>query len=78
MELKYPIQYKEDKYLGHGSYGVVTLGYDSKNDIKIAIKKVFIKNSNPEEIENHQKECLLMENIRHENIIKYYGSTKND
>ncbi len=45
MILKYPVKYEENKFIGSGSYGTVTRGYDVNNNVNIAIKKIFVGNS---------------------------------
>lgn len=75
-----PIKCKEGKIIGNGSYGIVTQGFDMNNRITMAIKRIELN-----KIENRKKNVQIIEQevnvlkeLRHPNIVKYYGSEKDE
>ena len=72
------INCQEDKLLGCGSFGTVTLGYDTNNLRIMAVKRVYI-GSSPEfstALKEIQEESKLLSELKHKNIVTYYGSEK--
>lgn len=72
------INCQEDKLLGCGSFGTVTLGYDVNNLRIMAVKRVYI-GSSPESstaLREIKEESKLLSELKHKNIVTYYGSEK--
>ena len=65
--------------LGKGSFAKVMRGYDSNQQLAVAIKHIpFI---NPTLEEKIFRECEILKNLndlRHPNILKYYGYEKKE
>ncbi len=59
------INYVEDKLLGTGSSGVVTWAYDADNNLRLAVKKIYIGNSNLTEINRLKKEVEILQHLYH-------------
>lgn len=72
------INCREDKLLGCGSFGTVTLGYDVNNLRIMAVKRVYI-GSSPEysnALKEIKEESKLLSELKHKNIVTYYGSER--
>ena len=74
------INCREDKLLGSGSFGTVTLGYDVNNLRIMAVKRVYIgaaseKSSALKEIKEESK---LLSELQHKNIVTYFGSEREN
>jgi hypothetical protein len=72
-ELKLSINFKETGPVEKGTFGVVCRGYDENNDIEMAVKKIFIANSNETVITKMVKEFQILQQMNHKNIVKVYG-----
>jgi len=73
------INCQEDKLLGCGSFGTVTLGYDINNLRIMAVKRVYI-GSSPEfsqALKEIEEESKLLSELQHKNIVTYYGSERD-
>lgn len=46
--------------LGNGSYGVVMRAFDQKNNLNLAVKKIFIGNCSKENMQEFQNEAILL------------------
>lgn len=72
-------QYEMSKdTIGKGQFGTVVLG-TNKHDRsqQIAIKKIRKSRLTPPEIEDLKNEILLLKQVDHPNIVKYYESYEN-
>ena len=70
---------KDDKkyfLLGNGNFGYAEKMKSKKDNKFYAIKKIDI-NSDKFEPKNFKREAKIMENLNHENIIKFYGYFKD-
>ena len=73
--IKKKIKCKEDKLLGTGSFGTVTRGFDSNNRITMAIKRIYIGDSSNKKLKTELiKEDEILRELKHPNIVNYYGS----
>lgn len=73
--IKKKINCKEDKLLGTGSFGTVTRGFDSNNRITMAIKRIYIGDSSNTKLNSElKKEDEILKDLKHQNIVTYYGS----
>lgn len=72
------IDCKEDKWLGCGTSGSVTLGYDVNNLRIMAVKRVFIGPGTEHSValKDYQEESNLLSELKHKNIVTYYGSER--
>ena len=74
--LKHSISFIEMKLLGSGSSGTIIKAFDKKNNLILAVKKIFLGNLNDEEIKLVEKEANILFEIVHKNIVKFYGSKR--
>ena len=74
--LKKKIRCKEDKLLGAGSFGTVTRGFCVNNRLTMAVKRINLPHSAQEraDINDLQKEVVLLAELKHPNIVAYYDS----
>lgn len=74
-KLKKSIKCKDDKILGCGSYGQVFRGFCMNNKLTMAVKTVYIDrpSKSAEEIRQINKEYELLAELKHPNIVTYYG-----
>lgn len=56
----FPLRYTEDKLLGTGTFGTVTRAYDEVNDLTLAIKKIFIGNSDSKSLLKIKNETQML------------------
>jgi len=66
-----PINWIKGKLIGQGSFGKVYYGMNTENNQIMAVKQVDIKNKKMVEALN--AEIDFMKDLRHENIVHYYG-----
>jgi len=66
-----PIKWIKGKLIGQGSFGKVYYGMNTENNQIMAVKQVDIKNKKMVEALN--AEIDFMKDLRHENIVHYYG-----
>jgi len=66
-----PIKWIKGKLIGQGSFGKVYYGMNLDNNQIMAVKQVDIKNKKMVEALN--AEINFMKDLRHENIVHYYG-----
>ena len=73
--LKRKIKCKDDKLLGCGSFGQVYRGFCMNNKLTMAVKKVYIDRASKsmEEVNQINKEYELLAELKHPNIVTYYG-----
>lgn len=67
-----PFKWIKGKLIGQGSFGKVYYGMNTENNQIMAVKQVDIKNKKMVEALN--AEITFMKDLRHENIVHYYGS----
>lgn len=70
-----PFKWIKGKLIGQGSFGKVYYGMNTENNQIMAVKQVDIKNKKMVEALN--AEITFMKDLRHENIVHYYGMTIN-
>lgn len=72
------IDCKEDKLLGCGSFGTVTLGLDVNNLRIMAVKRVYIGSGSEHSaaLKEIQEESQLLSELKHKNIVTYFGSER--
>ncbi|GJN06769.1 hypothetical protein PR202_ga24525 [Eleusine coracana subsp. coracana] len=71
------LQWKKGKLLGSGTFGQVYLGFNSEGGQMCAIKevKVISDDSNSKEcLRQLNQEIVLLSQLSHPNIVRYYGS----
>jgi serine/threonine protein kinase len=74
------INCQEDKLLGCGSFGTVTLGYDVNNLRIMAVKRVYIGSfpENSAALKEIKEESKLLSELKHKNIVTYFGSEREN
>lgn len=70
------IKCQEIEVLGTGAFGQVVKGLDKANNLYMAVKKIKIRSfpSNKDELEMLGREIQVLSDLKHPNIITYYGS----
>lgn len=78
-KIKQKINCKEMEILGQGAFGQVVRGLDKNNNLYMAVKKLKIRSfpSNKDEMEKLGREIELLSELKHPNIITYYGSKQD-
>ena len=73
--------------IGSGSFGTVYLGMNPFTGELMAVKQIPLvnengNNSDTENIQNsmqeQQREMMLLKELNHENIVRYFGSTTDE
>eukprot|EP01104_Vermistella_antarctica_P006398 TRINITY_DN170_c0_g1_i1.p1 TRINITY_DN170_c0_g1~~TRINITY_DN170_c0_g1_i1.p1 ORF type:complete len:723 (-),score=179.86 TRINITY_DN170_c0_g1_i1:58-2226(-) len=78
------ISWQKGGLIGQGSFGKVFLGLNMQTGELLAVKQISLDEDvpNPEmrkEVEALQREVGILKNLRHDNIVRYYGtSCEND
>ena len=72
---KFTDKYNILKEIGRGTEGIIYLTEDLKNNRKVAVKQINIKDEN--NLKNVLKEIETVMSLEHINIIKYYEYFKN-
>ena len=72
-------EWQRGELLGQGSFGKVYLGLCTDNGMLMAVKQVEITTTEPdgsvgEELRTLQQEINVIRDLRHENIVRYYGT----
>ena len=62
------------KQIGQGAFGSVFKVTNKDNNNIYALKQIFIKDLNQEQIENLKNEVNILTKIKNDNIVKYYES----
>lgn len=72
------IDCKEDKLLGCGSFGTVTLGLDVNNLRLMAVKRVYMgdRSEHAAALREIQEESRLLSELKHRNIVTFYGAER--
>ncbi|KAE9612891.1 putative mitogen-activated protein kinase kinase kinase STE-STE11 family [Lupinus albus] len=72
-----PLKWKKGRFLGRGTFGQVFVGFNSGSGLMCAMKEVTLCPDDPKSMESakqlHQ-EVVLLSNLRHPNIVRFYGS----
>jgi serine/threonine protein kinase len=76
-------EWQKGELLGQGSFGKVYLGLCTDTGLLMAVKQVGITAVEPggavgEELLTLQQEINVIRNLRHENIVRYYGTAVSD
>jgi len=71
-------EYKLIKELGRGGFGIVYQVLSVSDNKFYAIKKKPIKNETENEIKEFQNEAVILSKFNSNNIVKYYGSSKDN
>lgn len=80
-KLKRVIKWQKGELLGEGGFGKVYLGMHTDTGELIAVKQVTIPRENADasaKVTALQKEIELMQDLDHENIVRYLGSERVD
>lgn len=79
-QLLRPIRCKDDKFIGNGSFGTVTRGFDRNNKLTMAIKRIQVNKleDSKKNIEFIEQEVNVLKELRHPNIVKYYGFERDE
>lgn len=69
--------------IGAGSFGTVYLGMNPLTGELMAVKQLPILNKNnsadiEKQMQEQQREMVLLKQLNHENIVRYYGSSTNE
>ncbi|KAG9509590.1 Mitogen-activated protein kinase 14, partial [Fragariocoptes setiger] len=64
-----PSHYEQLQSVGAGSYGLVSSAFDSKNKMKVAIKKLARPFQSPVHAKRTYRELKLLKHMKHENVI---------
>lgn len=77
-------RYEKGNLLGEGSFGKVYEGFDKDQGNIFAIKEIDLKKINIKDknisnkINSFELEIQILKNLSHKNIIKYFGTRKNE
>jgi len=74
-------RWKKGKLLGRGTFGHVYAGLNSESGKMCAMKEVTLFADDPkskESVKQLAQEIALLSNLRHKNIVRYYGSETVD
>eukprot|EP01103_Thecamoeba_quadrilineata_P019148 TRINITY_DN7637_c0_g1_i1.p1 TRINITY_DN7637_c0_g1~~TRINITY_DN7637_c0_g1_i1.p1 ORF type:complete len:453 (-),score=97.92 TRINITY_DN7637_c0_g1_i1:9-1367(-) len=73
------IHWKKGGLIGHGSFGKVYLGLNTHSGELLAIKQINLDESDnvgvSREVEAIEREIAILRNLRHANIVRYYGTS---
>ncbi|KAL0212060.1 hypothetical protein RCL1_005686 [Eukaryota sp. TZLM3-RCL] len=72
------LTWKLGDQIGAGSFGSVYRALDLTNGILMAVKKINLSPQSPEEYKKLISEILLMRDLSHQNIVRYFGSASID
>ncbi|KAL0231485.1 hypothetical protein GEMRC1_010889 [Eukaryota sp. GEM-RC1] len=72
------ISWQKGELLGRGAFGSVYLGLDSETGMLMAVKEFPINDKSVGELDEIQQEINLMRGLDHENIVRYFGSRKEN
>ena len=61
------------KEIDHGAFGKVINALDIKNNLDLAIKVINKSGANTQLIKQMKEEIVILKNLNHENIVKFYG-----
>ncbi|XP_019447161.1 PREDICTED: mitogen-activated protein kinase kinase kinase YODA-like [Lupinus angustifolius] len=72
-----PSKWKKGRFLGQGTFGQVFVGFNSDSGLICAMKEVTLCPDDPKSVESAKQlrqEVALLSNLRHPNIVRFYGS----
>ena len=65
----YQDKYQVGKFLGHGAYAIVKVGYDKVTGERVALKVISIRGSSRNAIQRYITEADIMMQLNHRNIL---------
>ena len=68
--------FETQEVLGQGAFGKVYLGRNTKNSQQVAIKVINLEAAD-EDFDDIQVEIAILANMKHPNIVSYFGSFVN-
>jgi serine/threonine protein kinase len=71
-----PFRWQRGEVLGQGAFGTVYLGFDLQKGTLMAVKNLDCHEVSTRELAALENEILLMQNLRHENIVRYLGTER--
>ena len=72
------VKWQSGGIIGEGGFGKVYLGMNSETGELMAVKQVPLGNESNQQVDSLRREIALIQDLHHQNIVRYFGSEAKD